>query len=331
MIPNIQIEKAAQIIRDGGLVAFPTETVYGLGANALDAKAVARIFLEKERPSFDPLIVHISDLSYLDLLTLNNDNRVMLLAQKFWPGPLTIVLPKSEKVPDIVTSGLPTVGIRMPDNLMALDLIRASGTPIAAPSANKFGRISPTTAQHVSKQLKGVDMILDGGRCTVGIESTVIALNPDGFTILREGIITAEELRSVLPQSTEGTNAPVASPGLLKSHYSPEKPIFLAKSPSLPDIQSLVDELKPKGSIAFVSFSGVTPKDVGKTLYLSKKGEIKEAAVNLFSILHILEEDIQTDFIIAEPIPGQGIAKAIMDKLHKASYRYKKPESNEKD
>jgi L-threonylcarbamoyladenylate synthase len=136
---------------------------------------------------------------------------------------------------------------------------------------------------------------------------------------------------SILPQSTEGTKVPVASPGLLKSHYSPDKPLFLAKSTDQSDIQSLIDKLKPNGTIAFISFSGFTPKDVGKTMYLSNNGNLKEAAVNLFSILHNLEEDQQTDYIIAEQVPGQGIAKAIMDKLHKASYRYKNPESNEKD
>ncbi len=164
MVSQKQIQSAAQIIKSGGLVAFPTETVYGLGANALNSNAVARIFIEKERPSFDPLIVHISSIKEIARLTKHHDTRVDLLANMFWPGPLTIVLPKSNLVPDIVTSGLQTVGIRVPNNKIALDLIKASGCPIAAPSANKFGRISPTTAAHVRKQLPSIEFILDGGQ-----------------------------------------------------------------------------------------------------------------------------------------------------------------------
>jgi len=178
---------AAAFIRDGKVVAFPTETVYGLGADALNPMAVAKIFELKERPSFDPLIVHIASVDQLEALVKSIDERVHKLAQTFWPGPLTIVLPKSSIVPDIVTSGLPTVGIRMPDNPVALELIRKAGCPVAAPSANKFGRISPTTAAHVRKQLPDVDYILDGGKTTIGIESTIISLTPAGFRILRNG------------------------------------------------------------------------------------------------------------------------------------------------
>ncbi|NCA81059.1 MAG: threonylcarbamoyl-AMP synthase, partial [Sphingobacteriia bacterium] len=173
------IEQAAQAIREGEIVAFPTETVYGLGANALNPEAVAKIFATKERPSFDPLIVHISQVEDLYELTKTVDERILALAKAFWPGPLTIVLPKSDIVPDIVTSGLPTVGIRMPNNEIALQLISEAGLPIAAPSANKFGRISPTTAQHVKKQLPELEHIIDGGACKIGIESTVIAVHDD--------------------------------------------------------------------------------------------------------------------------------------------------------
>ncbi|HPR86280.1 MAG TPA: L-threonylcarbamoyladenylate synthase, partial [Prolixibacteraceae bacterium] len=183
---NIQeIEHAAEIISKGGLVAFPTETVYGLGANALNPVAVAKIFEAKERPTFDPLIVHISSLIELEKLTGELDEKVMELAKRFWPGPLTMVLPKSNLVPDLVTSGLTTVGIRMPDHPVALELIRRSGCPIAAPSANKFGQLSPTTAAHVRKQLPHIDYILDGGKTAVGIESTIVSVEKDKCVVLR--------------------------------------------------------------------------------------------------------------------------------------------------
>ncbi|MGE0092234.1 MAG: L-threonylcarbamoyladenylate synthase [Bacteroidales bacterium] len=323
MRKDVDINKAAQIIKQGGLVAFPTETVYGLGADATNAQAVARIFVEKERPSFDPLIVHIASMEQIHSLTTTNDNRVTELAKKFWPGPLTIVLPKSDLVPDVVTSGLPTVGIRMPDNEIALNLIEKSGKPIAAPSANKFGRISPTTANHVKKQLKDIDYILDGGPCKVGIESTVISLNPDGFVILREGFITFKDLEQVLPASkTKTSSAPLASPGLLKSHYSPEKPIYISDNQDFTSIRKILDSIEPTKKAAFISFTGIVHEGFSKTEFLSTKADLKEAAVNLFDILHRLEEDSNVDIIIAEPVPGDGIAKAIMDKLTKASFRY---------
>lgn len=314
MASNKQIESAANIIKLGGLVAFPTETVYGLGADALNPDAIAKIFIEKERPSFDPLIIHIADIKEIERLTKKHDTRVDLLAKRFWPGPLTIVLPKSNIVPDIVTSGLSTVGIRMPNNEIALDLIKAAGCPIAAPSANKFGRISPTTASHVKKQLTGIECILDGGPCKVGIESTVISLNDDGFVILREGVITSANLQEVIPKSKEERNkVPVASPGLLKSHYSPQKPLF---------IQDKSNIKLPKGNGAFISFSGEKMPGLSHTEYLSKNKSLKEAAVNLFGILHKLEDDPSIDYIVAESVPLEGIGLAIMDKLNKAAHRY---------
>lgn len=324
MVTYEDIKKAAEIIREGGLVAFPTETVYGLGANALNPTAVAKIFAEKQRPSFDPLIVHISAIDEIAALTKGTDSRVSELAEKFWPGPLTIVLPKSDLIPDIVTSGLPTVGIRVPDNNIALDLIRLSGCPISAPSANKFGRISPTTAQHVKKQLTGVDCILDGGAARVGIESTVITLNKDGFVILRQGFITASDLKAVLPQSSEPpiSEHQLSSPGLLKSHYSPEKPIFIDGSKTNKLEQFLRNNPSAKG--AYLSFGSRRPHNYFVTEYLSEKCDLKEAAVNLFGALHRLEDNPEIDYIVAEAIPETGIGIAIMDKLKKAAYRYNK-------
>jgi len=313
MISQGDIELAAKYIKEGKVVAFPTETVYGLGADALNPMAVAKIFELKKRPSFDPLIVHISDISYIKKLTKNNDDRIYKLAERFWPGPLTIVMTKSEIVPDIVTSGLPTVGIRMPDNKIALELITKSETAIAAPSANLFGRVSPTTAQHVKKQLKGVDFILDGGKTKVGIESTIIALNEEGFEILRYGLITKEEIKKVIPICTESKNKKnILAPGMLKSHYSPSKPLFILDK----NILEKIDRKK----VGLLSFSGKDTEGFKIVIELTKNQDLKEYAVNLFESMHKLEES-DVEYIVAEPVPEIGVGLAIMDRLKKASHK----------
>ncbi|HQJ76170.1 MAG TPA: L-threonylcarbamoyladenylate synthase [Spirochaetota bacterium] len=313
MISQGDIELAAKYIKEGKVVAFPTETVYGLGADALNPMAVAKIFELKKRPSFDPLIVHISDISYIKKLTKNNDDRIYKLAERFWPGPLTIVMKKSEIVPDIVTSGLPTVGIRMPDNKIALELITKSETAIAAPSANLFGRVSPTTAQHVKKQLKGVDFILDGGKTKVGIESTIIALNEEGFEILRYGLITKEEIKKVIPICTESKNKKnILAPGMLKSHYSPSKPLFILDK----NILEKIDRKK----VGLLSFSGKDTEGFKIVIELTKNQDLKEYAVNLFESMHKLEES-DVEYIVAEPVPEIGVGLAIMDRLKKASHK----------
>lgn len=311
-IPN-SIEEAAKYIRNGKLVAFPTETVYGLGANALDPMAVAKIFELKERPSFDPLIVHIANLNQLERLVLGLDQRVYKLAEKFWPGPLTIVLPKSNLVPDIVTSGLPTVGIRMPNNPIALNLIKASDCPIAAPSANKFGRISPTTAAHVRKQLPNVDYILEGGKTTVGIESTIIKLTHKGFQILRNGIITQEELERVVPFDDETIIEKLSAPGMLQSHYSPRKKLLIADN----DLD--ID----KSKAGLISFSGLLENGYQKVIRVTHSSDLKDYAVNMFEAMHTFEDDNDIDAIIAEPVNEKGIGKAIMDRLRKAEFDWK--------
>jgi L-threonylcarbamoyladenylate synthase len=306
------IKKAAAIIRSGDLVAFPTETVYGLGANAFNPEAVAKIFETKERPSFDPLIVHICEISQISDLYNGDDERVFRLAEKFWPGPLTMVLPKTSNVPDLVTSGLNTVAVRMPDNPIALELIRQSETPISAPSANKFGMISPTEAAHVSKQFPDI-FILNGGKTQVGIESTVITLNEDGFEILRPGVITAEDLEKVVPQSKQKIQKKeLNAPGLLKSHYSPKKPMYIADDPCL-----RYKDQRKGGLIAF----GVPGKDCrfAKVEILSESKDLREAAVNLFSAMHKLDEE-DIEYIVAQPVPEEGIGVAIMNRLVKAAY-----------
>ena len=306
------LETAAGIIRDGGIVAFPTETVYGLGANALNPLAVARIFEVKERPSFDPLIVHIADLDQLKLLTTSEDPRIWKLAEAFWPGPLTLVLTKTDLVPQIVTSGLPTVGIRMPDHPVALALIRESGFPIAAPSANKFGRLSPTEATHVQRHLPGADFVLDGGTTRVGLESTIIRLESDGFQVLRPGGITREDLKAVLPESTKSIEAgSPEAPGMLASHYSPSKPFYLYR----PEVLNKIEASRA----GFISFRGEIPANFMETRILSSKGDLKEYASKIFSALHELQES-DAEVILAEAVPEEGIGIAIMDRLRKAAH-----------
>lgn len=310
----MDINKAATIIKEGGIVAFPTETVYGLGANALNTIAVAKIFELKGRPKFDPLIVHIAEIKDIKFLSFSDDNRIFELAEKFWPGPLTVVIPKSTIVPDIVTAGLPTVGIRMPKNPIALELIKKSGCPIAAPSANKFGKISPTTAKHVKKYFPKIDFILDGGKTEFGIESTVIKLNAKGFEILRHGIITKEEIESIIPYYSEGKNDVIASPGMIKSHYSPNKPLYILNE----TIKSKIDRSKS----GLISFSGTDTEGYRKVVLLTKEYNLIEAASNLFEAIHNLEES-EVEIIIAEPVPEKGIGVAIMDRLKKAAYKIK--------
>jgi L-threonylcarbamoyladenylate synthase len=309
-----QIKIAANFIKEGKLVAFPTETVYGLGANAYNPLAVAKIFELKERPTFDPLIIHIASLAQLEKLVLGTDERVYKLAEKFWPGPLTMVLPKSNIVPDIVTSGLPTVGIRMPSNEIALELIRKSDCPIAAPSANKFGRISPTTAAHVEKQLPNVDYILDGGKTTVGIESTIIKLTDFGFQILRNGIITQEELETIIPFDSVSEIEKLSAPGMLKSHYSPKKKLLISDSTTLK-----ID----KSKAGLISFSGNIENGYLKVIRVSEGNDLKDYAVNMFEAMHSFEDDNDIEVIVAEPVSESGIGMAIMDRLRKAAFNWR--------
>src|SRR5271165_6982028 len=223
---DAELRRAAELIRAGELVAFPTETVYGLGANALDADAVEKIYAAKGRPAASPLIVHVSSIEMARGLVREWPERAERLARKFWPGPLTLVLPKQLHVPDRLTAGLDTVGVRMPANAIAQALIREAGVPIAAPSANLFTQLSPTTAQHVRDSLGDrVAMVLDGGRTTVGIESTVLSIAGSGATLLRPGMVTQQEIEAVIgPIEALGpvANGAHASPGLHRRHYSPK-------------------------------------------------------------------------------------------------------------
>jgi len=308
------IKRAAEIIRSGGLVSFPTETVYGLGADALNPIAVARIFEAKGRPFFDPLIVHVSNIGMASGLVQGFPDRAGLLAERFWPGPLTIVLPKTGLVPDIVTSGLPTVAIRMPDHRVALDLIDFSGVPIAAPSANPFGYLSPTKAEHVMVQLGGrIDMILDGGPCRVGVESTVLKIHGDSVTLLRPGGLGMEEITDLIGPVEWGAGPEVESPGQLPYHYSPDSPVRIVEAIREEDLQ-----IKNAGFLFFKKPG--FPYPAGSSEILSDDGDLLVAASRLFSCLHRLDKSGKK-IILAEAVSEKGLGLAIMDRLIKASRR----------
>lgn len=303
--------KAAEIIKNGGLVAFPTETVYGLGASALNARAVVRIFEVKNRPSFDPLIVHIQKREDLFRLCKAIDRRVELLIERFWPGPLTLVLFKTEIIPEVVCAGLESVAIRMPANKIALKLIEESGVPIAAPSANPFGYLSPTTAEHVREQIGDkIDFIIDGGKTEIGIESTVLDLTGEP-TILRPGALPVEEIEKIIgPVKISSQVEKIKSPGQFWKHYAPKVPLKIIKNGNADFTRN-----KKIGLLAFKPWSDVSQFE--RVEVLSRNGDLAEAACNFFEALHRLEK-AGLDLIYAEPVPEQGLGRAIMDRLRKA-------------
>ena len=328
--PNafVTVERAAACLQAGGLVALPTETVYGLGANALDPVAVARIFAAKERPFFDPLIVHVPDIDWMPRVVSEFPAVALKLAERFWPGPLTLVLPKVKAIPDLVTSGLPDVGIRIPDHDLARQLLRLANVPVAAPSANPFGRLSPTTAEHVQAQLgHRIDAILDGGPCRVGIESTILQIVDNGVTLLRPGGISLEEIESLIgnvnhPVSTV-SESPIA-PGMLASHYAPRTPLTIVDQvPSSVDSDRmglLVLRNEPTSpQFAKLQFAQIEE--------LSPKGDLVIAAANFFQALHRLDA-AGLDEIIAVRFPESGLGRALNDRLKRAEHRRYKHGSN---
>ena len=310
------IRLAAEIIRGGGLVAFPTETVYGLGANALNPDAVARIFEVKQRPSFDPLIVHIATRASLDRLveTISlGDHRLM---DVFWPGPLTLVLPKREIVPDIVTAGLSTVAIRMPAHPVAQALIREAGVPIAAPSANPFGYVSPTCAQHVLDGLGDhVDLILDGGPCQIGVESTIVSMVGTWTELLRPGSVTLAELREVIgPVVRAAASQTVVAPGQLPRHYATRTPVTILAAQG---VRPVVHGHERAGLLA-MSPLGQADERFCAIEVLSAAGDLREAARHLFAALRRLDT-LGLDRLYAEPCDEQGLGLAIMDRLRRCA------------
>jgi L-threonylcarbamoyladenylate synthase len=301
-------------------VAFPTETVYGLGANALDAAAVARVFEAKGRPSFDPLIVHLADAGELSRVAAagTRQPRVDALARRFWPGPLTLVLPKAAALPEIVTAGLDSAGIRVPGHDAARALIAAAGTPIAAPSANPFGYVSPTTAAHVAEQLgERVDLILDGGPCRVGLESTILSLAAEPPTLLRPGAITREALAETLGTDIATGSAVAArptAPGQLAKHYATRTPLVLLAGPAPPQPPG-------EGRVGLLAWTRA-PEHHGYAALeiLSPDGQPATAAARLFAALRRLDA-LGLDCLVAEPCEETGLGRAIMDRLRRSSTR----------
>jgi L-threonylcarbamoyladenylate synthase len=306
------ISRAVEILRAGGLVAFPTETVYGLGADATHADAVAGIYAAKERPRFNPLIAHVADFDAAEAHGLFGEP-ARRLAERFWPGPLTLVVPAAPgcAVSDLARAGLDSLGLRVPDNPVAHELLRAVGRPIAAPSANRSGRVSPTTAAHVLADLDGrIDAVLDGGATVVGVESTIIACLDGPPRLLRPGGVPREAIEAALGEKLEAgdeTAMPVA-PGMLASHYAPRARVRLGADRVLPGEAALL--FGAGGPEA----SGAT----GPVFNLSPAGDLVEAAANLFTALRILDAS-GAGTIAVVPIPGTGLGEAINDRLGRAA------------
>lgn len=311
------IDEGARILKDGGLVVFPTETVYGLGANAYNENAVANIFKAKGRPQDNPLIVHISSLDQVGDIAVDVPDEFYKLAERFMPGPLTVILKKSDKIPYVVTAGGETVGVRMPDNAYTRQLI-AKSFPLAAPSANRSKHISPTTAQHVYEDLNGeVDLILDDGACQVGIESTVLDLTVDVPTILRPGAVTADMLIDVVGQvSQNGKIIKVAkAPGMKYTHYAPKVDTVTAVN-----IDHAVNEYDKQASL------GKNPVIVARDIYrdtlkdrnlISLGVTVEDYTRNIYSALHTAEKEY--DYIIVEELHGSGLEASVMNRVTKAA------------
>ena len=307
--------EAVDLLAAGEVVALPTETVYGLGASALDPVACAKIFEAKQRPLSDPLIVHLPDAGWASRLAYPN-SLAARLAERFWPGPLTMILPRREIVPDLVTAGQDTVALRMSAHSVFQRVCEAFGKPIAAPSANRFGRISPTTAGHVMIELGGrIPLILDGGPCAHGIESTIVLVRERGVDILRHGPITAEQLTEF--GEVGGGNGEVAAPGGMKSHYAPRTPLVICEK--LPDQGLDRDTQAWPNRSGLLSWHG---KGRGFALVesLSETMDLREAAANLYGAMRRLDE-AGLELIVAEAVPETGLGVAIMDRLRKAAAR----------
>ncbi len=325
------VREAAALLRDGGVVALPTETVYGLAADAFNADAVAKVFAVKERPSFDPLIVHVAsrrDLRLVARVPEEIEDVVERLTERFWPGPLTLILPRQPELPDLVTSGLPTVAVRQSAHPVFRAVGRALGSPIAAPSANRFGSISPTSAGAVLKELDGrIPLVVDAGACAEGLESTIISIEPrEGkkpvFHLHRSGPVTREMLREF--GKVEAVRQPVggspAAPGQLPSHYAPRTPLILLERP---------EDFQPEPGLRYglLSYTGAAD---GKYVKLHPwervealspgSGKLAEAAIRLFFVMRQLDE-AGLDRIVAEPVSAVGLGAAIMDRLHRAAGR----------
>ena len=330
-----EIARAADCLRRGGLVAFPTETVYGLGVHALDPAAVRRLFDAKQRPATDPLIVHVDSIERIEDLVLRVPEAAVALAARFWPGPLTLVLPRSSRVPDDVTAGLNTVAVRVPAHPVARALLRAAAVPIAAPSANLFSRPSPTRASHVLDDLDGrIDLIVDGGPTEVGVESTVLDLSGDVPAVLRPGAISLAMLRALLPRvqprsSTEHRHGAMPSPGMLERHYSPRAPLTVYEAGGREAIARLIHDAREAATSG--SRIGIMAADEDRAAladvagpdvtiaYLGSERDLATVASRLYASMRELDSS-GVARILVRGFPGEdGLAAAIQDRLRRAA------------
>ena len=315
-IIGTDLAQAAHLLRAGELVAIPTETVYGLAANAYLDQAVVSIFAAKQRPAFDPLIVHTHHINQLEQIAQNIPTRAYQLAEAFTPGPITFILPRHPRIPLLVTSGHESVGVRIPDHPLTLNLLRQLDFPVAAPSANPFGYVSPTTAQHVAEQLGDrIPYIVDGGPCRVGIESTIISFVHDEVTVLRLGGLAIEQIEAVIQQPVrrvKNSSSNPTAPGMLTSHYAPRKKVVLG------DIAESLTRYIPT-RVGILSFQKpVASVPLPQQVVLSPAGDVNEAARNVFAALRYLDA-LPIDYILAEPVPDHGLGQAINDRLTRAS------------
>jgi len=316
------LERAAAVLRDGGLVAFPTETVYGLGAHALDPAAVERIYQAKGRPAYNPLIVHAADAAAARRLAARWPEAAERLAERFWPGPLTLVVPRSPEIPDAVSAGLPTVALRVPAHPVAHALLLAAGIPVAAPSANRSTQISPTTAEHVRRGLgERVDLIVDGGPCPVGIESTVLSLAGPVPTVLRPGSISIAELREVVGDVVTASADPAGkaarpSPGMMDRHYAPRAVVRLFAPEDRKAVLAEAGEAARAGRhVAVVSFH---PASVEGVRTIAMPMEARAYAAHLYALLHDLDEH-GAEVVWIERVPDDHAWAGIRDRLRRAA------------
>jgi L-threonylcarbamoyladenylate synthase len=320
------LSQAAELLRSGGTVAFPTETVYGLGANALDQTAVQSIFDAKQRPAWDPLIVHVVNPEQLGMVAVDIPREGRLLMEAFWPGPLTLLLPKSRRVPAIVTAGRPRVGVRMPRHPVARRLIELAGVPVAAPSANSFGRTSPTRAEFVLQDLDGcIDAVIDAGDATLGLESTVVDVCAEPPVLYRPGMVTFQQLQSLCPslvayrETQDSASAPQASPGLGLKHYSPRARLLLLENADPEKLTSLAAKLQAAGETVGMMLPSAFPREGSYLIF--EWGDLEDQeklARRLFAGLR--ELDAAGASVIICPLPGDhGLGVAIRDRLLKAA------------
>jgi L-threonylcarbamoyladenylate synthase len=314
---GMDIERAKNHLIANEIIGLPTETVYGLAGNGLKAEVVAKIFSIKNRPFFDPLILHIGDYSQLISLATEVPEPLNDLVKAFWPGPLTILVPKRDIIPDIVTSGLPRVAVRMPNHPLTLALLSSIPFPLAAPSANPFGYISPTTPEHVVKQLGvKIPFVLDGGRCQIGIESTIVGMENDDLVVYRLGGLSLEHLRAVYKGNIKinVSSSHPESPGMTLSHYAPSKPLYLG------DKNSLLSTGRATNAAILCFREKWGEINASQQWVLSETADFEEAAHKLFSVLREIDES-EMPHILAEKLPDEGLGIAINDRLYRASQK----------